>query len=76
MKIKISRIKKFERKISQCRINFMKKAIQRHDPTIPILVKKLKNGWYKLIDGGARILAYKELGRTEIEAHECTRIED
>jgi len=35
----------------------------------PIHVERLGNGQYKICDGRHRVLAYKLLGRNEIEAH-------
>ena len=46
----------------------LKASIKTHGFTIPILVRKLDNGKYELIDGEHRIMAAKELGYTKIPA--------
>jgi len=46
----------------------LKASIKTHGFTIPILVRKLDNGKYELIDGEHRIMAAKELGYTKVPA--------
>jgi len=46
----------------------LKASIRTHGFTIPILVRKLDNGKYELIDGEHRIMAARELGYTKVPA--------
>ena len=53
---------------SEEQYNELKASIEKHGFYIPILVKKLDNGKYELIDGEHRIQVMKELGKEKIPA--------
>lgn len=68
MKIPINRITITKRQ--KCDTNFvaLRESILNHGLRNPVVVQQLPGGRYRLVDGIARLGAYKDLGHSEIEA--------
>ena len=75
MKVAISKIhvgERFRKTFDRARLDELKQSMQENGLVQPIAVKRRDDGMFELVAGERRLRAARELGWTEIDAHEVT----